>query len=207
MRILAALLLTVVLPVTALAQDPKRRLEFTLYGGANRAGGMSGNYVEGAAFGGSVEIRRFSRIGFTARIQRLNHSGTINDETFSREHTDVEGHALDASGGIVYHFTSIHFEPFVAGGVGLLHSDRSERSRIDEQRVFVRCLPDCSSLTVLPGSVGAWEEQVQSKVAFHAGAGIYIPLTSKLFVRPEFRFVGAKDLHFMHAMLGLSYRR
>jgi opacity protein-like surface antigen len=207
MRILAALALTVFVTVTAAAQDPKR-LEFTVYGGGTYAETREGNDGRGPAFGGMVEIRLFSRMGFAFDVQRSNHSGTITDPTFPWAHMDVDGHALDTSAGVVYHISNTHFEPFVDGGVGSIHTVRSQRDRSDEHTLFIRCfIPGCNFTPTFPASVGPWFKQDQRKTSFHGGVGVYIPLTSRILLRPAFRFVGTKDEHFFHAMVGISYRR
>jgi opacity protein-like surface antigen len=206
MRILAALVFTFLLSAAGSAQDPKR-LELTGYGGATHAGTQLGSYGHGPVFGGTMELRPFSRIGFTADVQRSNHDGSFT-ATFPWVHVDVKGHALDTSGGVVYHFSRTHFEPFAEGGAGVMRTSRLERDRLDEHTMVVLCFtPGCDPTPTFPASVGSWVKRDETKASFHAGGGIYIPLTSSVFLRPEFRFVGAKDVHFFHALFGIAYRR
>ena len=204
MRISAVLYIGVCLALPCVAQDKSGRGEFAVYVGEGHAGGKEGTYGKGMELGTSIEFQPLSRIGFMFDLNRLEHSGSISDVNGTPDHWDIEGTELQASGSIVYHFSDAPLEPYVLGGAGVLRSSRTVRITGDF-KVFAgpACLVGC-----MPNIQPTRFEQIsveETKPAFHAGAGIRVPLVWRLSFRPEFRVVRAGNLHLVHAVFGLSY--
>ena len=205
MRIFTAVLLAAWVALPSWAQETSRGNEFAVYLGAGHVGGKEGTYGKGTEDGLSIEIRRFSSIGFMADVNRLTHSGSISNVNGTGDHWDIAGTVVHGSGSIVYHFREAPFEPYVFGGAGALRSSREIRITGDF-RVFAGpvCFAGCN-----PNIQPTRFEQVtvkETKPAFHAGAGIRVPLAWRLSFRPEIRLLQAGDVRLVQGVFALSYR-
>ncbi len=204
MRIFTVFFLAAGVALPSLAQETPRQGEFAVYLAEGHMGGKGGTYGKGAEQGASIEIRPFSRIGLMADVNRLNHSGSISNANGTADHWDIAGTAVHASGSLVYHFPNTLLEPYVFGGAGALRSSRVTRITGDF-KVFAGtfCFAGCSP-NIRPTRFDEVTVK-ETKPAFHAGAGIRVPLAWGFSFRPEVRLVQAGNVHLAHAVFAMSY--
>ena len=195
--------LTAWIPLPSAAQEAPHRNEFAAYVGEGHMGGKEGTYGKGAEEGVSVEFRRSPRLGFMADINRLNHSGTISNVNGSGDHWEISGTAVQTSGSLVYHFYNAPLQPYVFGGAGALRSSRAVSITGDFQVYVGACFPKVC-LNIQPTR---FENRTvkETTAAFHAGAGVRVPIAWGFSFRPEVRLVHAGDVHLAHAVFSFSY--
>jgi len=124
----------------------------------------------GTEWGGGFGVKPFSgrlrRLGFEVQANRL-------DIAYERGSNVNDGQATAVVGNVLYHFSDSSLQPYVAGGLGVLKADYSQRIR--------------------GGAVlGSTEDYVDTVKADHMllniGAGIKARLVRGLAIRPEVRF-------------------
>ena len=152
-----------VLPATAFAQD--YRAKYEVFGSAGYGvtyddeGGVGGGLDIGAGFG----VRATRKLGFEGSVNRISHL-----REFAVSGVRFDGTSVFACANALYHFSDSKVQPYVIGGIGVLHHQ------------------DRSSGFGLSGSPLS-----ASGFAYNFGAGVKVFLSKHVSLRPEFRvFIG-----------------
>jgi len=124
----------------------------------------------GTEWGGSFGFKPFSgklrRLGFELQANRL-------DLAYERGSNINNGQTTALVGNVLYHFSDSPIQPYVVGGLGVLHADYTEM--------------------IKGGAVLGSNEDYVSKVdanemLLNIGAGVKARLVRGLAIRPEVRF-------------------
>lgn len=160
-KILTAFLL--LLPSTALSQDYRPKYEVFGTAGYGTTYDDEGGVGRGLDVGAGFGVRAIGKLGFEGSVNRIGHL-----REFASSPVRFEGTGVFACANALYHFSDSKAQPYVIGGIGLLHhEDRS--SGLGPPR------PPLSA----------------SGFAYNFGAGVKVFLNKHISLRPEFRvFVG-----------------
>ena len=158
--LVAVFLLT---PATALAQDYHPKYEVFGSAGYGATYDDEGGIGRGLDLGAGFGVRAIGKLGFEGSVNRISH---LRDFAFSG--VRFEGTGVFACANALYHFSDSKAQPYVIGGIGLLHhEDRS--SGLGPAR------PPLSA----------------SGFAYNFGAGVKVFVSKHVSVRPDFRvFIG-----------------
>lgn len=129
--------------------------------GYGRTWDDEGDIGRGINLGGGLGVRATPKLGFEGSVNRVRHSRTFDFSgvTFKGTGTFVSANAL-------YHFTESGVQPFVTGGVGVVHrTDSSSAIGLEPPR------PSISA----------------SGFAYNFGVGMKIFANKHISVRPEFK--------------------
>ena len=160
-RFLSAMLL--LLPATALAQDYRSKYEVFGSAGYGATYDDEGGIGRGLDIGAGFGVRPIGRLGFEGSVNRISHL-----REFAFNGVRFEGTGVFASANALYHFSDSKAQPYVIGGIGVLHhEDRSS------------------------GLGPARPPRSGSGFSYNFGAGLKLFVSKRVSVRPEFRvFIG-----------------
>jgi len=189
--VLTAAVLLALLPTRAAhAQTSDHRLAFQ--GSVGWGQVWSDESRLGGAFSleGSVEVRVLRKLGLQFGVSRYSYDRRFEYPSNVR----FSGDSLMFSGDLLYHFSGTRAQPFLLGGMALVH--RQNRSSFP---VFAY-----DSRSFFPRQIG--EEVLESSedgFGLTFGGGVEIPLRQSLALRTEARCV---FIHKISGSIGVSYR-
>lgn len=134
----------------------------------------------GVSFGGAVDVFPTSLVGFEVEVDGGHHSRDFTSGV------GIDGSTVHFSGNVIIRFARARVQPYLVGGAGLLHSS-----------------------TTFAGPAGEPSESSDEALMGNLGVGLFLFLSPRVSVRPEFRLVGYDDsspvTHYYRASLGVGY--
>jgi hypothetical protein len=148
--------------VPAAGQGRSRRFEIFAGGGVARMGGDEGSLGTGPSVLGGFGFRVTPRLSVEVDLTRAQHERSIAGGP-------LEGTASGLFGDLLYHFGEGRTQVFVAGSVGVLHSE------------ITQTYPAAGGTQTFTSD--------ESDLAWGGGAGVKVFLSPQFSLRPQFRLV------------------
>ena len=151
----------------------------------------------GANFGGGVGLRLDSKTGIEMEFNRmvslkLRPAPCPTLECDGSALVGVRSAVLFSANGL-YHFSVSRVQPYVVGGIGVLHTERADSIGVGSG----------TRLTI------SQTEHRDNGLSVSFGAGLKVFLTPKVSLRPEFRLYtdvkSRENLNIFRTSIGLGY--
>lgn len=138
----------------------------------------------GLSFGGALDFFPTSILGFEFAVDGGTHSRDFGTGV------RIQGSTAYFSGNALLRFSRSRVQPYLVGGIGLLHSS-AERIDPSGERFDLQIEPD------------------ENSVMWNVGVGLFLFASPKVSVRPEFKVVAYDDsspvTYYYRASVALGY--